>query len=157
MNKTIIVDDQTIAFSLIGQKSDCWHAKATIDYVDTEIDINPSYHRGEVDWDHFQSFFKYVNEAWVFSLLVEDSLPLVTALGKAFGRRYLNEIADWKMELSGVYYNGRPGHNSVYDYAYSLIFDFCVRSGDLIDGDAYGYYLVDVEDSRIMGVRRLQR
>jgi hypothetical protein len=159
MKKTFIIDDHTIEFSLIGE-ADSWYASTTIDQLDTQIEIPFEFHRGggEIDWDHFQSFFRFISKKGMLTTLVNDSLPLATAMGSAFGRSHRAEIADWKMEFSCIFYNGKDeAKNPSYRYSYSLSFDFLVERGTGIDGDSYGLYLVDVEDYLIVGVRRLQR
>ena len=62
------------------------------------------------------------------------------------------------MEFNGsLFYNGKTDGTFTKDgYSYSLIFEFLEKKFNRIDGDAYGLYLVDIEDRTIMGARRHQ-
>jgi hypothetical protein len=123
--------------------------------IETDIEIDFEFHKQpEVDWHHFESFFKFISEEGRLKQLIDDSVEHATIVGQVFFSGCLEAIADWKMEFSGLYYNGKA--NDPAQHAYNLLYNFIVRKGTSIDGDAYGCYLIDMEDLDFVDARRIQ-
>jgi hypothetical protein len=155
--KNLQIEEKSIPFSF-SQDGNFGKTNTIIDGNDIEIEILMDEHnQKEVDWQHFHRFLEFIDKPNRLKTLIEDSNPLITELGKAFFRRCLNEIENWEMKFNNsIIYNGKPDKINRKDaYSYSLCFDFfTVRVDKSIDGDAYGFYRVDIEDLAIVGARR---
>lgn len=159
MEKVLRIKDQVIEFRFI-EHADCWQTEAIIDGIKTEIVIDFEFHKEkEVDWQHFEKFFHFINEKeGRFIQLIDDSQKLVSEMGTAFFRSCQDEVSDWKMEFSNsILFNGKKMRGQVADdgtYTYALTFAYFVQKGDRIYGDESGLYLVDIENLAIVGTRR---
>jgi hypothetical protein len=158
MEQILSVDNKVIHFKL-NEGANCWQTRTSIDNVDIEIEIDFQFHtEKDVNWDKFKGFYAFVNKEGRLKKLIEDSQNLIEELGKAFYRESLIEVSDYKMEFTNsIFYNGQTDGSYIKDgYSYSLIFNYFTRRDNGTDGDAYGLYLVDIENHFIVGARRHQ-
>jgi hypothetical protein len=158
MEQTLNVENIEIHFKF-NEEAKCWQTKTIIDGLEIEIEIDPAFHNGnEVDWEHFKSFFSFVNQENRFRSLIKDTRNLVTELGKGFFRGCYDEVSDFKMNfLNSIYYNGKTNGQFIQNgYSYSLIFSYYAERESGIYADDYANYLVDIENHFIVGTRRQQ-
>lgn len=158
MEQTLTIADTLITFKL-NEGANCWQAKAKIDGLDIDIEIDFLFHKDkEIDWQHFKEFFAFVNEKGRFKKLLEDAQGLVGELGKAFYRECFNEVSDFKMHFNNfIYYNGKTSGEFIKNgYSYTLIFIYYADRAGRVYADDYGNYSVDIENHFIVGARRQQ-
>lgn len=159
MEQIISVCGREIHFKL-NENTTCWQAKAIINGIDIEIEIemNPLYHRDkEVNWIHFKDFFIFIDNQVGLVKLIKDAEDLANELGKAFFRT-CDGVSDFRMGFTNsIFYNGYTNGSYLKDgYSYSLVFNYFVKRDGGIYGDDYGIYLVDIENCVITGARRHQ-
>lgn len=158
MGKLVQIENQTLDFIYI-QEANCWRTSAIIDRNEVEIEIDMQFHKQkEVDWIHFEEFYKFINHSGRLSELVKDSEKLVHEMGLAFFRLCVREIENWKMGfINAIYYNGKVDENNRKTYySYSLLYHFAFTENSRTWGDDYGLYIVDIENLQIVGVKRHQ-
>jgi hypothetical protein len=158
MRHTLQIENQTLDFSY-KENANCWQTVAIIDNVEIEIEIDFAFHRqGNIDWQHFIDFFKFISVKNRLQELAHCGIPLISEVGKTFFRRSLHEIKDWKMMFkNSIFYNGKVDeHNQKDKFSFSILYDYFIKKDGRIDGDAYGLYIVDVENLQIVGARRHQ-
>jgi len=155
MEKELIVDNQTISLKF-NDGANCWQTKTIIDDLEIEIEIDFEYHTSkEVDWENFKEFIKLVNKVGFLKKLINDAEPLAFNLAKAFYRECYENVSDHRAFFrNSIFYKGKTSNN--LGCCYSLIFDFMVKRDNQIFGDAYGMYLVDIENIIITGSKRIQ-
>lgn len=158
MTHTIEIENQKLDFSFI-ENANCWRSEVLIDGVEIEIEINFAYHRqADIDWQNFKDFFKFISVKNRLQELVQFGIPLISEVGKVFYRRGVDEIKDWEMVFKkSIFYNGKVDeYNRGHNYSFSILYDYLIEINGIIDGDAYGLYIVDLEDLQIVGARRIQ-
>ena len=158
MKQHLDINNQKIDFNFIDG-ANCWRTNTTINGLEIEIEIDLYFHKeNEVDWNHFERFFKFISKDNVLQKLILDSENLANELGKAFYRECANEVLDWRMGFTNsILYKGRTDGTFIKDgCSYSLIYHFSVTKGNQVDGDPYGIYLIDIENFIIVGARRHQ-
>ena len=150
MTKTLTVNSQQIDLEFIDQ-ANCWRTNVQIDNEEIEIEIDFQFHKGEtVDWDHFTSFFRFINESNRLKSYVRATSELVLSLAQTIFQN-MEETKEWEVAFSNtIYYNGKTGNN----YSFSLVFDYGHPSKGL--GDDYGIYLVEYSSNILTGVKRHQ-
>ena len=155
MKKIVSVNNQAFEFNF-NEAANCWSSKLPIDNIEIEIEIDFGFHKEpEVDWDHLANFLEFISVKDRLTKLVNESSSLITELGMAYFKRSLG-VKDWRMVFkTSIFYNGKIEEiNSMPNYSFSLLFDFIFKKENVIDGDAYGLYLIDLENLQIVGARR---
>ena len=158
MNKILQVGNQVLTFEFI-EAAKVWRTNSIIDGEQIEIEIDYSFHKqSEIDWQHFAEFFKFISDKGRLQELAAFGVPLVSEAGKAFFRKAFEETKDWKMVFkNSIFYNGKADeYNHKGKYSFSILYDYVLEKDGRIDGDAYGLYIVDMEDLNIVGTRRNQ-
>jgi len=148
MKKNLQIDNQKIEFNYFA-KSNFWNAQTIIDNEKIEIEIDFDYHHEKrIDWDHFKSFFKFINEPNKLDGFVSESNNLVLEIGRAFFNNDI-EIKDWVAIFSNaVFYNGKEENG----FSFSLIYDFMHPTGRF--GDDYGVYVAEYNNNTLKGIKR---
>jgi hypothetical protein len=135
----------------------CWQTNVLLDKRNVEIEIDLQFHKhANVDWEHFSEFVMFIDKPNLLDEMIKGSLPLISELGKAFYRDSQRAINNWKMHFrDSIYYKG-PGELNNSSYCYALLFDYFETNNNVTEGDAYGLYMVDIENLNIVGARRIQ-
>lgn len=158
MRHTLQIENQTLNFSF-NDNANCWLTVALIDNVNIEIEIDFAFHRqNNIDWQHFTDFFKFISVKSRLQELARCGIPVISEVGKAFFRRGFEEINDWQMVFkNSIFYNGKVDeYNQKDKFAFSILYDYLIKQEGQVDGDAYGLYIVDLENLQIVGARRNQ-
>ncbi|HLP35879.1 hypothetical protein [Lacibacter sp.] len=158
MNKILQVENQILTFEFI-EAAKVWRTNSIIDGKQIEIEIDYTFHKQpEIDWQHFAHFFKFISVKSRLQELAILGIPLVSEVGKAFFIKAFEETKDWKMVFkNSIFYNGRVDeYNQKDKYSFSILYDYVFEKDGRTDGDAYGLYIVDMEDLQIVGARRNQ-
>jgi hypothetical protein len=157
MNKILQIENLTLNFEF-DEKRKMYRTKTFIDNHETEIYIDFESHRQkEVDWSHFEDFFKFINQKGYLQEMVKSSAKLVDEMGRTYFGSHRNLVTAWEMIFDdAIYYNGKVDEVNNFDkYSYTLLFNFFDTTGTNTDGDDYGLYVVEIEGHQIVGTRRI--
>ncbi len=153
---TLTIDATTYEFSMSSDKHS-WTAQVLVRDRKVEIEIDKrTYKQEKIDWDCVKDFIRFINKSEILSDLINESVLPLKTLADAFWRKNKNEVRDYEMKFTGIYFHSGLDSENVNLFSYSLIFNFLTARNNRIFGDEYGLYLADIEHLNIVGVRRIQ-
>ncbi|MCU0392811.1 MAG: hypothetical protein MUE81_17010 [Thermoflexibacter sp.] len=153
---TITVGSNNYEFSMSSDEQS-WTSEVLVRDRKVEIEIDKrTYKQENVDWGRVKDFIGFINKSEIVSDLVNESILPLRKFADAFWRKNKNEVKDYEMKFTGIYFHGVLDSESTNLYSYSLIFNFLTIRDNRIFGDEYGLYLAEIEHLNIVSVRRIQ-